>query len=292
MIRKIIKDSVKILLSRPKLVRLAFLFTFWHTIFYTYLIIYYFNEIIKTKYEVGVSLSDALKYLFNKIQEFDIIGVIITFFIIVILWNFLLYPIGEATLVYGIKSEENKTLSYVTKGFKKFFAMFEFGALSFAFGFYTFITCIYRVWKMDILNNIFMQILMSLRWVIVLFATIFRPYTKYYMLKDGCRLFPALQKSVLLAFNNIGLTIKAIIFEIFLRIRFVINALIVVIIPFVLVYTASYFKIMDNPSIEIGIRIVTGMLLILVAYINGMVDLFFENYWLKIFEYAETKMEE
>jgi len=93
MIKKIIKDSIHALLSKPKLIRLAFLTTFGHTIYRTYLIAYLLNYSITTKYETGVEISDALLYLITKVQEFNITGIIISIVIIIIIGNFLVYPI-------------------------------------------------------------------------------------------------------------------------------------------------------------------------------------------------------
>jgi hypothetical protein len=93
MIKTIVKDSINALLTKPKLTRLAFLTTFGHTMYRTCLIAYFLNNIIRTKYEAGVEISEALLYLITKIQEFNIIGIIITVIAIVIIGNFLIYPI-------------------------------------------------------------------------------------------------------------------------------------------------------------------------------------------------------
>ncbi|MDR0370191.1 MAG: hypothetical protein LBH96_07020 [Candidatus Peribacteria bacterium] len=85
MIKKIVKDSINTLLSKPKLIRLAFLTTFGHTIYRSYLVAYFLNNIIRTKYEAGVEISEALLYLITKIQEFNIIGIIIIVIAIVII---------------------------------------------------------------------------------------------------------------------------------------------------------------------------------------------------------------
>jgi hypothetical protein len=93
MIKQIIKESIAFLLSKPKLIRLAFLTTFGHTIYRTYLMAYFLNNILRTRYESGIELSNAFVYLINKVQELDIRGFIISFILIVVIGNFLLYPI-------------------------------------------------------------------------------------------------------------------------------------------------------------------------------------------------------
>jgi len=78
------------------------------------------------RYEAGIELSEAIIYLINKIQEFNILGLIISFIAIIIIGNFLLYPIGEAALIYGVKDHEKANSSAIGKGTRKFFMMLEF----------------------------------------------------------------------------------------------------------------------------------------------------------------------
>lgn len=287
MIKKIIKDSINILLSKPKLIRLAFLTTFGHTIYRSYLVAYFLNNIIRTKYEAGVEISEALLYLITKIQEFNIIGIIITVIAIVIIWNFLIYPIWGASIIYFIKDEGKSLAKAIWKGIKKFFVMFEFNGLGFAFGWYTLITIAIRLRIMGVLDNIILKILLVLWWIIVLFATIFWPYAKYYIICKNNGVFDAIKNSIYLALTNIGLTLKGILFEMVLLLRFIINAIVVIGVPLILIYVAVFFNIIDNQLVEIIIWITTGVVILLISYINGIFEAFFSNYRFKLFEKAE-----
>ena len=179
MIKTIVKESIHMLLSKPKLIRLAFLTTFGHTIYRTYLVTYFLNNIIRTKYEAGVEISQALLYFITKIQEFNILGIIITVIVIVTIGNFLIYPIGCASIIYFIEDEGKNLSRAIGKGMKKFFRMFEFNGLGFAFGRYTLITVTIRLRIMGVLDNLVLKTLMILRGATVIFATVFWPYAKY-----------------------------------------------------------------------------------------------------------------
>ena len=279
------------LLSQPAMIRLAFFTTFWYTIFHIFLVLFFFNTIISNQYAKGLDISETLLYVFNKIQEFNIVGFIVTFIIIVIIWNVWIYPIGEGSMVYALNSEDHKLTPAITKGLKKFFVMLKFEGLDWSFWFYTFITSVWRIWMMDILDNALITIIVIIRWLTVFWAMIFWPYAKYYILFENASVFDALRKSASLAFENLRTTIKALIFEKILWIRFIINAIIIVVVPLALVHLAVAFDVMDNQSVEIIIWVITGILILLAAYINGIFSLFFNNYWLKIFEEAKKNLE-
>lgn len=266
--------------------------TFGHSIYYTYLITYFFNGSIKMKYEAGIDTSQALIYLFNTIQSLNIRWVIVAFILIVIIGNFRVYPIGEASIIYYIKSEKKKLTSAIHQGLKKFFPMLEFQTLGGFLGIYTIITIITRMRVMGILDNIVIKIILTIRVSLSLFTIFFRPYIKYYIVIHNLPVFDAFKKSVSLTFANIGLTFKGVIFEMLLTLRFFINAAIMVGVPLGLIYIAVFFNIIDHARVETLIRGIAGLLLLLITYINGIFEAFFTSYRYKIFQEAEKNLDE
>lgn len=293
MLRQIIKKSIKNLLAKPKLIRWSFFFSFGSTVANIYFYVYFFNTVINHRYHSWVEVSSALLYLYNKIQEFDIAGMIVLFVIIVILGKMVLFPIGEGVMITGIQSENDKMLPVLSKGIKYWKVMAEYSAMTMlAFSCYTFVTCIVRLQIMEILDYPLMKFMVIVWWIVILFSILFWPYAKYCMINENLSVFDALKRSITLTVNNFWLTIKALFFEIILWFRFVLNAAVVVAVPFFWMYIASYFKILDNPSVEIWIWIATGVVLLFVAYINTLIDLFFANYRLNIYKKALQNLDE
>jgi len=290
MIKKAINTSINFLLKHPSLIRLAFFTTFGHTIYRTYLLTYFANNIAKLKYESWVDLSDAILYLINKVQEFNIMGLIVTLIIVIIIRSIWIYPVGEAALLYHIKNEGRHIASSISKGMRKFFVMLEFNGLGFAFGLYTLITVIGRLRMMEILDNIILQIVIWLRGILVFFATFLRPYTKYYIIEKDLGVFDAIKKSIYLSMNNLWLTFRAVLFELILLVRFFINAFLIVAIPLALIYIALFFGIIENAIVEKLIRIITGIIILVITYINGIFEAFFSAYRLEIFKKAEQNL--
>jgi len=85
MFKKILQASAQSLLSRPKIMRLAFFTLVCFSIVRLYYLIYYFNTILIWKYESGVQISDALMYFINTLNEHHAIGTIIVAIIIIII---------------------------------------------------------------------------------------------------------------------------------------------------------------------------------------------------------------
>ena len=99
MFKKILQASAQALLSRPKIIRLAFFTLLCFSIVRLYYIIYYFNTILIWKYESGVQVSDALMYFISTLHAHHAVGTIIIAVLIIIVGYLWLYPIGQASVI-------------------------------------------------------------------------------------------------------------------------------------------------------------------------------------------------
>ncbi len=291
MLKSLIKDSLELLIKKPKLIQAAFLMTFGHTIIYIFFITYFFNSVIKMKYNSWIDTSAALIYLFNKIQELNITGVIIGFILIAVIGYFYVYPVGEATLIYAMKEEGRNLSKSLNQGLKKFFHMLEYRSLSTFLGIYTIITVIVRLRVMGILDSIIIKPIIIIRILSSCFTIIFRPYLKFYVVLKDVPVFDAMKKSVLLTLGNFRLTLKALLIEFLFMIRFLISAILIVIIPLGLMYGAITFWLIEYRGIEIILRSIIGILLLIIVYLNSIFEAFLINFWQHIFERAEKNLD-
>ena len=67
------------------------------------------------------------------------------------------------------------------------------------------------------------DILIGIRGIMVLFASIFWSYAKVIIILEGVQVFDAIKKSTKLAFLNLGLSIKLMFVEFILLFRFLIT---------------------------------------------------------------------
>jgi len=91
------------------------------------------------------------------------------------------------------------------------------------FGLFTFSTVVLRLYLIDVLGNVVIDILIGIRGIMVLFASIFWSYAKVIIILEGVQVFDAIKKSTKLAFLNLGLSIKLMFVEFLLLFRFLIT---------------------------------------------------------------------
>lgn len=291
MFKKILQSSAQILIQRPKIIRLSFLTLLCFSIVRLYYIIYYFNNLLLWKYESGVQVSDALMYLISTLKEHHALLTIIIALIVVIVGYLWLYPIGQASVIRALHEPEKSNFSAFSKGLWRFFPMLEYGGLSIPFGLFTFCTVVLRLYLVDVLGNVVVNILIGIRGIMVLFASIFRSYTKVIIALEGKQVFDAIKKSTKIAFLNLGLSFKLMLVELLLLLRFLVTWALIVGIPLGLVYIAVWANILDNRFVEGVIWVIAGALLVVLAYINCIVETFFLTYWYQAYRAITEKKE-
>jgi len=290
MFKEILQSSVRVLLERPKIIRLAFLTLFCFSIVRLYYIIYYFNNILIWKYEGWVQISDALMYFITTLNEHHALLTVIIAVLVIIVWYLRLYPIGQASVVYALHEPKNSNMTSFMKWMNRFFPMLEYWGLSIPFWLFTFATVLIRVYLMEIYDNIVVQFMIWIWWITVILATMLWQYAEIIIALEWCPVFDAIKKSTKVAASNIGLSFKLMLVELILLLRFFIIWAIIVWIPLWLVYIAVWLDILDNSFVEGVIWIVCWALLLVLWYINCIIEAFFITYWYKAYM-ALTKKE-
>lgn len=288
MFRQILSDSVTVLFQNPKLIRLSFLTLVFYSIVRIYFIVYYFNTFLLYKYESWVQLSDAFIYVLDKLNNQWILRAVI-WVIIVLIWYLWFHPIGEASVVSALDNPQQSAFRSFVKGSGKFFPMLEYSWLSIPFWVFTFCTVMLRLYLMDIFDNIFITIIVGIRWFLVLFASVCWSYARIIIALEGCQVFDAIKKSTSLAMNNLGLSVKLMFVELLLMLRFIVIGLLIVGIPVLLIYIAVWLDVIQNSFVETTIRVVAASLLLVIAYLNCIVEAFFLTYWYQAYRKISPK---
>ena len=288
MFRQILSDSVTVLFQNPKLIRLSFLTLVFYSIVRIYFIVYYFNTFLLYKYESWVQLSDAFIYVLDKLNNQWILRAVI-WVIIVLIWYLWFHPIGEASVVSALDNPQQSAFRSFVRGSGKFFPMLEYSWLSIPFWVFTFCTVMLRLYLMDIFDNIFITIIVGIRWFLVLFASVCWSYARIIIALEGCQVFDAIKKSTSLAMNNLWLSVKLMFVELLLMLRFIVIGLLIVGIPVLLIYIAVWLDVIQNSFVETTIRIVAASLLLVIAYLNCIVEAFFLTYWYQAYRKISPK---
>jgi hypothetical protein len=148
-----------------------------------------------------------------------------------------------------------------------------------------------RIYLMDIFDNIMIQFMIVIRWVIVVLATMLWQYAQIIIALEWCPVFDAIKKSTKVAASNLSLSFKLMLVELILLLRFFVIWAIIVWIPLWLVYIAVWLDILNNSFVEGIIWVVCWALILILSYINCIIEAFFITYWYKAYT-ALTEKEE
>ena len=202
MLKQIVKETVKILIDRPRIIRLALLTSYSYTFYQIYWIVYFINWLVNIQYNSWFDISNALIYFVNAIQRFNIIWLIIIVAIIFILWISIFWPIWRQALLYSIEDENMKTGKAFIKWRKKWWVMAEFWWVNMWWlsmrSVFIFAVRFRMLWY---LNNPVIIAVFSI-WVICVIAKIILwPYVNYYIVLKDYSARDAVMKSISLTIS-------------------------------------------------------------------------------------------
>lgn len=290
MIRQWIKDSKDFVLQTPKLIKLSFLVWFCRSITIVLLLAYNINNVLIYRFEKWLSIFTLFQYFIDEITVNHIRWLIIIISIIITIWYVFMYPMWISAIIHFLKSKKQSISNAMWKWAKDFFTMFEINALAFSFGPYTYMVTSLRLITLDVLDSWFIIGLLILRWIIVLFSSIFWQYAKFIIIDEQIWVFEAIKKSIELTITNTWITIKGLIMKIIILLLFYFKMIIIVWIPLLIMYFLLTTNIL-NWNHERILRTLWIVATILAAYIIAVTQAFFMTFWHKIYRHILEKAE-
>ena len=290
MLKQIVKETVKILINRPRVIRLALLTSYSYTFYQIYWIIYFINWLVNIKYNSWVDISNALIYFVNAIQRFNIIWLIIAIIIIFILWISIFGPIWRQALLYSIDNPNMRTATAFVKWWKKWWVMAEFWWVNMWWlSMRSVFIFAVRFRMLGYLNNPVIITVFIIWITCVLGKIVLWPYVNYYIVLKDYSAWDAVMKSMTLALSNIWLTIRWLLRQAIIRCRFLINSCIAIWIPLIIMIFCIQMNIIDNSAIEIISWVLISIWLIIFIYLEAIFKAFDYTYRYKIFLEAERR---
>ena len=290
MLKEFVKETVKILINRPRIIRLALLTSYSYTFYQIYWIIYFINWIVNIQYNTWIDVSNALLYFVNAIQRFNIVWLIVAIAIIFLAWISIFWPIWRQALLYSIDDENMKSGKAFIKWWKKWWIMAEFGWVSmwwlnmrsvFIFS--------VRFWMLWYLNNPVIKLVFIIWIICVLAKTVLWSYVNYYIVLKDCSAWDAVIKSMSLTFSNLWLTLRWLLRQGVIRCRFLLNSCIAIWIPLIIMVWCVHLNIISNSIVEILAWILISAWLFIFIYLEAIFKAFDYTYWYKIFLEAERR---
>lgn len=290
MLKQIVKETIKILINRPKIIRRAFLTSYSYTFYQIYWIIYFINWLVNIKYNSWVDISNALIYFVNAIQRFNILWLIIAIVIIFLLWISIFWPIWRQALIYIIDNENMTSWTAFIKWWKKWWIMAEFWWVNMWWlsmrSVFIFVVRFRMLWYLD---NLIVKTVFIIRILCVFAKIILRPYVNYYIVLKNYSAWDAVVQSMNLVFSNLWLTIRWLLRQAVIRCRFFLNSCIVIWIPLIIMIFFIQMNLINNSIIEIISWILISIWVIFFLYLEAVFKAFDYTYRYKIFIEAERR---
>lgn len=290
MLKQIVKETIKILINRPRIIRLALLTSYSYTFYQIYWIIYFVNWLVNIKYNSWVDISNALIYFVNAIQRFNILWLIIVIAIIFLLWITIFGPVWRQALLYSVDNPNMRTWTAFVKWWKKWWIMAEFWWVNMWWlSMWSVFIFAVRFWMLWYLNNPVIIAVFTIWIICVLGKIILRPYVIYYIVLKDNSAWDAVMKSMTLSFSNFGLTIRWLLRQGIIRCRFLFNSCVAIWIPLIIMIFCIQMNLIDNSAIEIITWILVSIWILIFIYLEAVFKAFDYTYRYKIFLEAERR---
>lgn len=268
-----------------KLIRLATLTTFLHSVMLMLYVIYqiYFMLSMNAPSSEGHSWA-IYEYVNFLIGSNNILIGILIVFIVLAIWYFLLPPIAAASMIYYIDSERKSGSMSLGIWLRRFFSMFEFNWMTTFFTLFIFLIVFVRVWILWVLESPIIIFILIIWFIIILWVSFLLPYAQFYIVLKDYKVWAAIKQSVDMSLDHFWMTVKYVLFGYILHIRFLFNVALVIGIPSLIAYLGIKMGIWQNQSMKYFIYAVFFLLFLLTAYINWIIEAFFVSYWYKLFK--------
>ena len=290
MLKQIIKETVKILIDRPRVIRLALLASYSYTFYQIYWIVYFVNWIVNIQYNSWFDVSNALIYFVNAIQRFNILWLIIAVAIIFLIWISIFWPIWRQALLYSVDDENMRMSTAFVKWWRKWWIMTEFWWINMWWlSMWSVFIFVVRFWMLWYLNNPVIITVFIIWITCVLGKIVFWPYVNYYIVLKDYSAWDAVIKSMSLALSNLWLTLRGLLRQVIIRCRFLINSCIAIWVPLIIMIFCIQMNIIGNTVIEIISWILVSVWLVVFIYLESIFTAFDYTYWYKIFLEAERR---
>ena len=127
MLKSILKNSIDYMKSDHKIIRLTLATSFFHSLIASLLIILNVNTLFARNYENGLYVGKVAEFFVQEINKNQVISRVIGIAIVLFLAYSIVYPIGQAAIIYYFNSKERSIRKALKKGRESFFPMFEYG---------------------------------------------------------------------------------------------------------------------------------------------------------------------
>lgn len=280
--KPIIHSSIDQMTSDPKIVRLTFLTTFFHSMIVTLLIILNTNKLFVQYAQKGSDLGKIPQFLIQQINSHHVVLVFIIVTIILFLLYSVVYPIGLAAVIHYLHHKKGIRDS-IRASWACFYPMFEFWFVSAVFSSVTFFFLAFKIFVLDGSRSIPLMIVF-LSWSFIM-TTVnkFKVYTRYFIVLHKLPLYESLKKSFALTSSSLKSTTKYMRMQTWLLFSFSLNLILAIWLPILVIHLAIVYNAISFWYVKIFVYLLFLFLVLAGAYMSSFIRAFFAYYWYDIF---------
>ncbi len=284
---KLLVEAFEEISHDTKFIRLATITTFVHSLFFLLYIVYRASTVVS---KAQWWTNEFTQFIIDVFSRWDInIRILVLIGIPLLIGYSILPPVGEGAMIYYLNNPRKQWTASLGKWFGKFLQMFEFDAAITFFNIVIFLAAVSRIYVMDISTNIFIIIIMSIWFIVIVVAEFLLPYTRFFITLENKGFFQAMKASAQTSIEHMGVTCRYILVDVVLHLRLIVNIILIFGIPLALLYLASWIGIADVGLVKWIIIICIIILFLLTAYINGIIEAFFTTYRYKVYKKIQAE---
>lgn len=296
---KVVEKSYSQIIEDTKLIKLATVTMLPYSFLFLFYVLYQTYFVLELLGNSNMNMGSIKEYL-NLLS--DIMGPSMYFYIIVLViiglfFYYIVPPIAEGAIIIHLNKQKpisQSIMMWVTK----FFPMFGLHSLLSLFSYIFFLVVIARVRAIWMLDNIYITTLMCLWFSLTVSVSFLTVYAKYFIILEKKWVRDAMSASVSIALLNFPVTLKYTLLSYFLYLRFIVNILFLIWIPALFLYIVLKTDFFDYNVSRYVIFGILAILVLITAYIEGIITAFFLTQWNNVFihvkddEVQETENQE
>ena len=251
MFKDIVKNSIKDMNADTKIIRRTRLTTFFHSLIVTLLIIININTLLAKNYRNGLYVGKVTQYFIEEIAKNHFLSYIIIITIVLFLTYSIIYPIGQGAIIYYLHEPEKGMRQALQKGKANFFSLFEFSFISLVTAPVVIIFLAFKLLIIDGNTSTGVLIILILRTIFINIFNSLKAYTRYFITLEKMPLYEAFKASFALGIQEMKNTSKYMRVQTMLLINFSVNFIVIIGIPFGIIYLAIIANIMQYLAVRI-----------------------------------------
>jgi len=285
---KVVEKSYSQIIEDTKLIKLATVTMLPYSFLFLFYVFYQAYFVLKMLGDSHMNLESIKEYI---ALLSDIMGPSMYFYIIILIliglfFYYIVPPIAEWAIIIYLNKQKPISQS-ITMWITKFFPMFGLHGLLSLFSYVFFIVVVARVRAIWMLDNIYITTLMSIWFALTVIISFLTVYAKYFIILEWKSVRDAISSSVTIAILNFPITLKYTLLSYFLYLRFVVNILFLIWIPALFLYIVLKTDFFDYNISKYVIFVILAILVLITAYIEGIITAFFLTQWNNIFTHIK-----